>query len=66
MQSTRSASTILRRISPSPPLVLDSDPRRVTKTGSAQPSDATNDLADNEPTADAETDPAQAAPDEQD
>jgi capsid protein len=41
-------------------LVLDSDPRRVTKTGSAQTSDPTNEPADDEPTADAGTDPAQA------
>jgi len=44
-------------------LVLDSDPRRVTKTGSAQTSDPAND-PDADTTADAETDPAQA--DEQD
>ena len=37
-------------------LVLDSDPRRVTKTGSAQ----TSDPAADDPTADADTDPAQA------
>jgi len=37
-------------------LVLDSDPRRVTKTGSAQ----TSDPADDDETADADTDPAQA------
>jgi hypothetical protein len=36
--------------------VLDSDPRRVTKTGSAQTSDPAND----DPSADAETEPAQA------
>ncbi len=46
-------------------LVLDSDPRRVTKTGSAQSqnriSDPANEPADDEPTAYAETDPAQAA-----
>ena len=42
-------------------LVLDSDPRRVTKTGSAQTSDPTNEPADDEPTADADADPAQAA-----
>ena len=36
-------------------LVLDSDPRRVTKTGSAQTSDPAND-----PAADPATDPAQA------
>lgn len=35
-------------------LVLDSNPRRVIKTGSAQTSDPSND-----PAADAETDPAQ-------
>lgn len=37
-------------------LVLDSDPRRVTKTGSAQASDPATD----DPTADADNDPAQA------
>ena len=37
-------------------LVLDSDPRRVTKTGSAQSSDPAND----DPAADADNDPAQA------
>ncbi|MBD3788690.1 MAG: phage portal protein, partial [Sphingomonadales bacterium] len=36
-------------------LVLDSDPRRVTKTGSAQTGDPAND-----PAADADNDPAQA------
>ncbi|MFN3520534.1 MAG: hypothetical protein ACK4YT_13905, partial [Sphingomonas sp.] len=45
-------------------LVLDSDPRRVTKTGSAQTSDpATDPDADepaDDPSADAETEPAQA------
>ena len=46
-------------------LVLDSDPRRVTKTGSAQTNDpATDPAADapdtDDPSADAETDPAQA------
>jgi len=40
-------------------LVLDSDPRRVTKAGSAQTSDPANDPAA-DPTADAETDTAQA------
>ncbi len=37
-------------------LVLDSDPRRVTKTGSAQ----TTDPATDDPSADVETEPAQA------
>ena len=46
-------------------LVLDSDPRRVTKTGSAQSSDAATDPAADDtiaddPAADADTDPAQA------
>ena len=45
-------------------LVLDSDPRRVTKTGSAQSKDGAadpaNDPADDDSSADAETDPAQA------
>ncbi|MEH0072916.1 hypothetical protein V6L77_26170 [Pannonibacter sp. Pt2-lr] len=41
-------------------LVLDSDPRRVTKTGSAQAGDPTADPAAADTTADAETDPAQA------
>ena len=46
-------------------LVLDSDPRRVTKTGSAQSSDAATDPAAEEPdtddpAADADNDPAQA------
>jgi len=50
-------------------LVLDSDPRRVTKTGSAQSKDGASDPANDpaadepdadDPTADAETDPAQA------
>jgi capsid protein len=43
-------------------LVLDSDPRRVTKTGSAQ----TNDPANDDPSADADNDPAQADVDQQD
>jgi lambda family phage portal protein len=41
-------------------LVLDSDPRRVTKTGSAQSSDPANDPATDDTTADADNDPAQA------
>ena len=46
-------------------LVLDSDPRRVTKTGSAQTSDPANDTAaddpaSDDPSADADNDPAQA------
>ncbi|MDN2565262.1 phage portal protein [Aquibium sp. A9E412] len=46
-------------------LVLDSDPRRVTKTGSAQTGDPATDPADDEPdtddpAADADNDPAQA------
>jgi lambda family phage portal protein len=50
-------------------LVLDSDPRRVTKTGSAQSKDGASDPANDpaadepdadDPTADADTDPAQA------
>ena len=41
-------------------LVLDSDPRRVTKTGSAQTGDPAADPAADDPSADAETDPAQA------
>jgi capsid protein len=48
-------------------LVLDSDPRRVTKTGSAQSSDAATDSAadkpdTDDPAADAETDAAQTDP----
>jgi lambda family phage portal protein len=49
-------------------LVLDSDPRRVTKTGSAQTSDVGTDL-DNDPTnasPDNDTDPARADTDQQD
>ncbi|WP_323769318.1 hypothetical protein [Antarctobacter sp.] len=42
-------------------LVLDSDPRRVTKIGSAQTSDPASD-----PAADPEADAAQADPDQQD
>ena len=42
-------------------LVLDSDPRRVTKTGSAQTGDPATDTAADDPSAEAdETDPAQA------
>ena len=46
-------------------LVLDSDPRRVTKTGSAQSNDGASDPAADdpdadEPAADTDTDPAQA------
>ena len=42
-------------------LVLDSDPRRVTKTGSAQSSDPATDPADDDPSTEADdTDPAQA------
>ena len=41
-------------------LLLDSDPRRVTKTGSAQSSDPANDPATDDTTADADNDPAQA------
>ena len=49
--------------------MLDSDPRRVTKTGSAQSKDGASDPANDpaadepdadDPTADADTDPAQA------
>ena len=41
-------------------LVLDSDPRRVTKTGSAQSNDPATDPAADDTIANAETDPAQA------
>ena len=41
-------------------LVLDSDPRRVTKTGSAQTSDPATEPAADEPDTDADNDPAQA------
>lgn len=41
-------------------LVLDSDPRRVTKTGSAQTSDQANDPAADPSAGADETDPAQA------
>jgi len=40
--------------------VLDSDPRRVTKTGSAQSNDPATDPAADDPFADADPDPAQA------
>ncbi len=47
-------------------LVLDSDPRRVTKTGSAQAGDPASDPADDDPFAEAESDTAQADADQQD
>jgi len=37
MQSTRSASTILRRISPSPPVLLDKLPLDMTKPATPAP-----------------------------
>lgn len=46
-------------------LVLDSDPRRVTKTGSAQTSDPANDPP-SDPADDPEMGPIQPDPDQQD
>ena len=44
-----------------PGLVLDTDPRRDTKTASAQTSDHTNEPDDDEPAAHPDTHPAPAA-----